>query len=209
MATLTYDSTPADQPEFNEQEQEALKIGEQADADQQQLLAGKFKDPEALEQAYLELQSKLGQPREEPEAEPEQQEPEGESEEEYVDDDDTLTEEEAQQLQQSVGGEERYNEMIQWAADNLSPDEIKMFDNVVGTGDRDACFFAINALNQRFTAAVGSEKPLLTGRGSRDTMDVFRSQAEVVAAMKDKRYDADPAYRQDVFAKLERSPLQY
>ena len=99
--------------------------------------------------------------------------------------------------------------MIQWAADNLSPDEIKMFDNVVGTGDRDACFFAINALNQRFTAAVGSEKPLLTGRGSRDTMDVFRSQAEVVAAMKDKRYDADPAYRQDVFAKLERSQLQY
>ena len=71
-------------PEFNEQEQEALKIGEQADADQQQLLAGKFKDPEALEQAYLELQSKLGQPREEPEAEPEQQEPEGESEEEYL-----------------------------------------------------------------------------------------------------------------------------
>ena len=59
MATLTYDSTPAENPEFNEQEQEALKIGEQAEADQQQLLAGKFRDPEALEQAYLELQSKL------------------------------------------------------------------------------------------------------------------------------------------------------
>ena len=96
--------------------------------------------------------------------------------------------------------------MIQWP-DNLSLMRSSMFDNVVGTGDRDACFFAINALNQRFTAAVGSEKPL-TGRGSRDTMDVFRSQAEVVAAMKDKRYDADPAYRA-VFAKLERSQLQY
>ena len=59
MATLTYDSTPADQPEFNEAEQEALQIGEQAEADQQQLLAGKFRDPEALEKAYLELQSKL------------------------------------------------------------------------------------------------------------------------------------------------------
>ena len=84
-----------------------------------------------------------------------------------------------------------------------------MFDGVVGTGDKDACFFAINALNQRFTDAVGDEKPLLTGRGSRDTMDVFRSQAEVVAAMKDPKYDRDPAYRQDVFAKLERSQLQY
>ena len=61
MATLTYDPTPADQPEFNEAEQEALAIGEQAAADQQQMLAGKFKDAEALEQAYIELQKKLGE----------------------------------------------------------------------------------------------------------------------------------------------------
>ena len=70
MATLTYDPTPADQPEFNEQEQEALAIGEQAEADQQQMLAGKFKDAEALEQAYIELQKKLGEPNDENEAEP-------------------------------------------------------------------------------------------------------------------------------------------
>ena len=37
MATLTYDPTPADQPEFNEAEQEALAVGEQAAADQQQM----------------------------------------------------------------------------------------------------------------------------------------------------------------------------
>ena len=35
---------PPDQPEFNEAEQEALAIGEQAEQDQQQMLAGKFKD---------------------------------------------------------------------------------------------------------------------------------------------------------------------
>ena len=65
MATLTYDPTPADQPELNESEQEALAIGEQAEADQQQMLAGKFKDAEALEQAYIELQKKLGENNEE------------------------------------------------------------------------------------------------------------------------------------------------
>ena len=64
MATLTYDPTPADQPEFNDAEQEALAIGEQAAADQQQMLAGKFKDAEALEQAYIELQKKLGESNE-------------------------------------------------------------------------------------------------------------------------------------------------
>ena len=61
MATLTYDPTPADQPEFNEAEQEALAVGEQAMAEQQQMLAGKYKDAEALEQAYIELQKKLGE----------------------------------------------------------------------------------------------------------------------------------------------------
>ena len=64
MATLTYDPTPADQPEFNEAEQEALQIGEQAEAEQNQMLAGKFKDAEALEQAYIELQKKLGESNE-------------------------------------------------------------------------------------------------------------------------------------------------
>ena len=210
MATLTYDSTPADQPEVNEAEQEALKIGEQAAADQQQMLAGKFKDAEALEAAYLELQSKLGEPRE-TQAEPEAEPAEEEAQEDLQNDEDdgTLTESEAQELQDLVGGEDRYIEMLQWAADNLSPGEIEMFDNVVGTGNRDACYFAINALNQRFTDAVGREKPMLTGRGSRDTMDVFRSQAEVIEAMKDQRYDADPAYRNDVFEKLSRSNINY
>ena len=64
MATLTYDPTPADQPEFSPEEQEAIAIGEQAEAEQQQMLAGKFKDAEALEQAYIELQKKLGEPNE-------------------------------------------------------------------------------------------------------------------------------------------------
>jgi hypothetical protein len=40
-------------------------------------------------------------------------------------------------------------------------------------------------------------------------VDVFRSQAEVVRAMADARYEKDPAYRQDVFDKLDRSNIQY
>ena len=35
--------------------------------------------------------------------------------------------------------------------------------------------------------------------------DTFRSQAELVQAMSDRRYENDPAYRQDVIEKLERS----
>jgi hypothetical protein len=36
---------------------------------------------------------------------------------------------------------------------------------------------------------------------------LFRSNAEVTAAMKDPRYESDPAYRQDISDRLERSDL--
>ena len=63
--TLTYDSTPADAPELNEQEQEALEVGEKLAQEEQQLLAGKFQNAEELEKAYVELQKKLGSNSEE------------------------------------------------------------------------------------------------------------------------------------------------
>ena len=37
---LTYDPTPADQPEFSPEEQESLAIGEQAVADQEGIAGG-------------------------------------------------------------------------------------------------------------------------------------------------------------------------
>ena len=63
---LTMNETPADQPQFNADEQNSLEVAESISGEPQ-LLAGKFSDPQALEQAYLELQSKLGQPRNESE----------------------------------------------------------------------------------------------------------------------------------------------
>ena len=41
-------------------EQDSLQLGEQMAADQEQLLAGKYKNAEELEKAYVELQKKLG-----------------------------------------------------------------------------------------------------------------------------------------------------
>ena len=49
---------------------------------------------------------------------------------------------------------------------------------------------------------------MLTGKPSSNS-EVFRSQAELVAAMGDPRYDNDPAYRQDVISKLDRSKINF
>ena len=212
MATLTYDATPADQPELNADEQESLAIGEQMAAEEQNLLAGKYANAQELEKAYLELQSKFGERSNEVQASGDEGEEEPAAEEEVETEEEpkaSITEQEAQQLQESVGGAQAYQELIKWAGENLSEQEIGMFDSVVGTGDMNACYFAIQNLARRYAAEATEENPLLSGKGSPERVDVFRSQAEVVAAMQDPRYDKDPAFRQDVYNKLERSELNY
>ena len=62
--TLTYDPGTSDvtsSENLTEQEQESLKVGEELAEQQNQLLAGKYKDAEELEKAYVELQKKLGE----------------------------------------------------------------------------------------------------------------------------------------------------
>jgi len=254
MATLTYDATEYQEGEFSEEEQEALAVGEQLEAQQQQLLAGKFRDAEDLEQAYIELQRKLGDPDARQTYEPPQQEEQYEEDNyddinfldriweeahgEYSEDtlqqlsqmdpaevaqmyldyrqdveqngvDPDLSYDEVLDLKGVVGGEHEYSNMIQWASQNLSEQEIDMFDAVIDRGDPVSCFFAIQSLAYRYGEAAGYDGELLTGTAPRASLDAFRSQAEVVRAMSDPRYDNDPAYRQDIFDKLERSNLEY
>ena len=259
MATLTYDPTPADQPEFNPEEQEALAIGEQAAADQQQMLAGKFKDAEALEQAYIELQKKLGtndagetdEVREqkdsaEEEVKEEEVNPNFEllnkaSEEFYSNDGQVsaetleelskldsnelisayismqgqqrqgndLTDAQAAEIRSLAGGDEAYGQLTQWAANSLDEGFITAYDNIVETGDVRMIQLAVAGLKAEYEKQNGFEGQMLTGKAAQPNVDVFRSQQEVVQAMSDPRYDRDPAYRQDVFAKLERSNIQY
>jgi len=114
-----------------------------------------------------------------------------------------------EQIQQAVGGSDEYQNMIQWAGQNLSEQEVAMYDAVMDRGDPLAMFFAAQALNARYQDAVGYDGEMLTGTAPRNTNDAFRSQAELVAAMSDPRYDKDPAYRADVADKLERSNLQF
>ena len=105
----------------------------------------------------------------------------------------------------SVGGEEAYTEMIGWAANNLSPEEIASYNEVTSSGNTAAVKFAVEALSNRYKASEGSEAPLVTGRKAAPSKDRFRSHAELSRAIADPRYQSDPAYRMDVEAKLSRS----
>ena len=258
MATLTYDATEPQEGEFSAEEQDSLKVGEALAEEQSKKLAGKFEDAEALEKAYIELQSKLGEPKEEKapvkeektEAKEEvketkEEEPDYEfldklweesKNEKYSDDlldklndmkpadvaqlylnyrsgvdsePQDLTQEQAADLQKSVGGEKQYNTMLQWASNNFDEAEISRYDKVMESGDPDAAYFAVQALQAKYNDGVGVEGKMLTGKPAKSGGDEFRSQAEVVRAMTDPRYEKDPAYRQDVYDKLERSNVQF
>ena len=210
--TFTMNETPANPEMLNSDEKESLAIAESLEQGEQSLLAGKFKDTQALEQAYVELQKKLGEPRDEvPTPEDEGEPAEAEPEEEADDDgeEELLSDEQADILMDMVGGEKAYQSMLAWAGDNFSQEEIEMYDGVMGSGNPNAIYYAVQALQARYNDAVGSDGQLLTGRGAQDTDDSFKSQAELVAAMSDPRYDRDPAYRNDVMRRLENSDVQF
>ena len=266
--TLTVDPTPPAEVvgeqagvELTADEQDSLAVGEQIVDQQEQLLAGKYKDAEALEKAYINLQKKLGEDgKEESKAEAEQEEvlpeePEESTEESseaatlitsaseefaesgkltaetlgkfnqmssqelveaYMKVQASLPDEPSQsevdindatvnEVKNFAGGEQSYQNVMNWASQNLDQSAIDAFDGIIGTGNVDAIKLAVTGLKSQYESANGYEGTMVTGKAPVNTKDIYRSQAELVRAMSDKRYENDPAYRQDVIAKLERS----
>jgi len=106
---------------------------------------------------------------------------------------------------ESVGGQESYQQMVQWAAANLDPAEVESYNQVTNSGNVAAIKFAVEALSNRYKSAEGYEAPLVTGKRGTAKQEGFRSHAELSRAIADPRYQNDPAYRNDVEARLARS----
>ena len=259
--TLTYDpatDTTTVGDNLTPEEQENLQVGEELQAQQEGLLAGKYKTAEELEKAYGELQKKLGDKEEATEEEvaetDDQVETEAESEvspqvtlindasAEYAEkgeiSDETLakfadmsskdlvqayveasknapeptasqvvdlTDGEVNTIRNSIGGDQAYAEVINWSTDNLGKETMDAFDSLVKMGNAKSIELAVKGMKAQYDDANGYEGRMLSGKSPKTSGDVFRSQPELVEAMSDPRYDNDPAYRQDVIAKLDRS----
>lgn len=117
--------------------------------------------------------------------------------------------EQVTQLQGVVGGKENYTKLVDWAQGALSEQETNMFDAVMQRGDPISAFFAVKSLAYAYQDAVGYDGNTVQGKPPTQSRDQFRSQAEVVEAMSDPRYDKDPAYRRDIQSKLERSNINF
>lgn len=108
----------------------------------------------------------------------------------------------------SVGGEENYKAMVEWAANNLAQEEVDAYDNLVTGNDVTSVRLAAKGLWAQYVAQNGKAPKLIGGSQSMSgSASPFRSTSEVVAAMSDTRYANDPAYRRDVEKRLEISDV--
>jgi hypothetical protein len=120
-----------------------------------------------------------------------------------------ITDAQINEIKQSAGGDKAYANVINWAKSSLDAEQTNAFDEVVNTGSIAAIKLAVAGLKAQYDNANGVEGRMVTGKAPVNSGDIYRSQAELVAAMNDPRYDRDPAYRQDVIEKLDRSNLEF
>lgn len=103
----------------------------------------------------------------------------------------------------SVGGQENYDAMVEWATNSLPPNEIDSFDDLVTTGGKEAAQMAVKGLYARYITESGqSSVNIAKGGTSKAAIQPFSSNAQVVEAMNDRRYQNDPAYRAEVERRL-------
>jgi hypothetical protein len=105
-----------------------------------------------------------------------------------------------------AGGSDGYQELTSWAKDNMDVKELALYNQMVSTST-DNAKMAVEWLISKRESVEGVEPTLLSGNAKPAAKDEFRSTAEVVAAMKDKRYGKDTAYTKDVEVKLGRSKV--
>jgi len=107
-----------------------------------------------------------------------------------------------------VGGEQAYSDMVSWAGENLSENEVAAYDRAVSSGDIEMVKLAVSGLQTKYQANEGTDPSLIEGQSSNSSGGVYSSWSEVTSAMRDPRYKSDPAYRQSVTNKLARSNVQ-
>ena len=120
-----------------------------------------------------------------------------------------MSEAQVNSVQNAAGGEANYNRVIEWAASNLPNAQVDAFDSVVDSGNPAAIGIAFQGLQRQYDESNGYEGRMLQGKAASSAGETFRSQAELVAAMGDPRYDTDEAYRNDILQRLDQSDLQF
>jgi hypothetical protein len=117
----------------------------------------------------------------------------------YVRGQEATIESEMAEIRSTVGGQDNYNQMIEWASANLPEEDINSYDDIVSTGTPEAAKMAAKGMYARYMSETGGESMnIAKGGTSGAAIQPFNSNAQVVEAINDRRYEMDPAYRAEV-----------
>ena len=110
------------------------------------------------------------------------------------------------EIYQMAGGEQQYNQILEWASDNLQPWEMDAYNSQIQNLDANSAF-ALQGLMARMQNQEGSPPRLFQGEPSDYSAPRYDSLAQLTSAMSDPKYASDPAYRREVTSRLNNSEL--
>jgi hypothetical protein len=126
----------------------------------------------------------------------------------YIDGQRRLVDSQVLEVKNSVGGEEVYARVHQWAGSGLSEPEKAAYNRMFESNDLTICKAAAMSLKSRYEAAMGKD-PAITVQGGvgggNDGAGRYESTAQMVEAIRDPRYSTDEAYRAKVERKIANS----
>ena len=127
-----------------------------------------------------------------------------------------LTADDTAQIKAMVGGDEGFQQLSQWAVENLDAQQLVDYNAVVNSGNKAAIRWALKAMQamQSGPAKAGqpSEPKLIGGKAPGEGLK-FESKQQVIDAMTkrndkgQKLYDVDEAYREKVRALIAKSDV--
>lgn len=103
----------------------------------------------------------------------------------------------------AAGGEQAYNKVIEWAQGNLSNKVLSSFNRAIDNNNLEAVTLMFEGMKAKMIAKQGTRNPTIMGGGvTTGGYKGFSSKQEVVEAMSDPRYGADPSYTRAIEMKM-------
>lgn len=117
----------------------------------------------------------------------------------YIDGQLAKAEQERNEIATCVGGRENFDNIVKWASENLTTEEIISINSVT---DKGIIQIILKDLKTRMEEKEGIIPSYTKGESGKAQTEIYRSQAEMFEAISNPKYRKDEAYRLDVQKKI-------
>jgi hypothetical protein len=120
----------------------------------------------------------------------------------YIDGQKAKVEAKINEIAEVVGGREEMDSIVKWASNNLSEEEKSSINAI---RDENIMKIILKDLKERMEEKEGKTPDYVKGDGGKSQTNIYESQAQMMAEIRDPRYEVDEAYREQVRKKIEAS----